>query len=72
MTGNIEVVNDGHNGLLVPANDAEALAVAMQKLIRDKELFQHLKKNSTASVKSNFDIHNTIKALRDLFEETFA
>ena len=72
MTGNTEVVNDGHNGLLVPGNDAEALAVAMQKLIRDKELYQHLKKNSTASVKSDFDIHNTIKALRDLFEETFA
>lgn len=70
MTGNAEVVNDGYNGLLVPCNNAEALAVAMQRLIQDKDFYRHLKKNSIDSVKSHFDIHKTIKTLRDLFEET--
>ncbi|HSL93592.1 MAG TPA: glycosyltransferase [Bacillota bacterium] len=40
-----EIVKDGDTGLLVPAEDPEALADAMQRVIQDPELAQRLRSN---------------------------
>ena len=45
-----EVIRDGCNGLLVPQNDAQALADAIQKLLENKELCDELSKNAIDSV----------------------
>jgi glycosyltransferase involved in cell wall biosynthesis len=40
--GNPEIIQDGHNGLLIPPKDSAALAGAMLKLAKDKSLRQTL------------------------------
>jgi hypothetical protein len=55
MTGNPEVIEENRNGLLVPFNDAKALAEAMGKLMKDSDFYHRLRKNTRASVESRFD-----------------
>jgi glycosyltransferase involved in cell wall biosynthesis len=69
MTGIPEVVRHQQNGLLVPSNDADALAAAMEKLVHDADLFHHLKKNTRDSVEREFDFERTISRLLMLFEK---
>lgn len=47
-----EVVRDGENGLLVPAGDPEALAVAIRRLLGDDELRARLAAAAAPSVES--------------------
>ena len=47
-----EVVRDGENGLLVPAGDPEALAVAIRRLLGDRELRARLAAAAAPSVES--------------------
>jgi len=69
VTGIPEVVRDGHNGLLVPEANPPALADAIQSLIRDANLYEHLRSNTRNSVSANFDIGQTAAALHKLFEK---
>lgn len=48
--GVTEVVEDGENGLLVPAGDADALAAAIGRYFADDELRQRLRSNAARSV----------------------
>lgn len=48
--GVTEVVEDGVNGLLVPAGDADALAAAIRRFLGDGELRARLRANAAASV----------------------
>ena len=68
MTGNCEVVQDNFNGLLVPFNDAHALAQAMEKFMLDRSLYENLRKNARVSVESRFDQRKTSRALNQLFQ----
>jgi glycosyltransferase involved in cell wall biosynthesis len=45
-----EVVRDGENGLLVPPNDADALAAALRRLLEDDELRRRLADAAPGSV----------------------
>jgi len=68
MTGITEVIEPNHNGLLVPFKDAKALASAMERLIEDNDLYNHLKSNTRKVVESRFDIRETSKVLYNLFK----
>jgi glycosyltransferase involved in cell wall biosynthesis len=48
--GNTDMVRDGHNGLLVPPGDAEALALAMRRLLDDDVLRTTMGETARASV----------------------
>jgi glycosyltransferase involved in cell wall biosynthesis len=45
-----EVVLDGENGLLVPAGDVDAIASAIERIVRDEELRMSLAARAAASV----------------------
>ncbi len=47
-------VKDGINGLLIPKNNVEALALAMQKIITDKKLAKKLVKGGQETFKKTF------------------
>jgi glycosyltransferase involved in cell wall biosynthesis len=55
VSGIPELVVDGHNGLLVPPDDAEALADALARISKDPELVATLAANARATVAERFD-----------------
>lgn len=52
--GNSEVVQDGHNGFLVPVGDIEALADRIVRLISDSELTRRLGKAAHETIQSTY------------------
>jgi glycosyltransferase involved in cell wall biosynthesis len=44
-----DLVRDGENGLLVPQDDADALADALVRVVTDRELAERLAANARAS-----------------------
>lgn len=69
MTGNPEVIKENENGHLVPFEDPEALANAMQKLLTDKSHYQQLSERARPSVEEQFNMEKTSKKLAQLFCE---
>lgn len=55
IDGNPEVVEDGKTGLLVPAKNAKALAVAMEKVLKDRDLAIKLAENARKKYEAEFD-----------------
>ncbi len=68
VTGIPEAVRHEDNGLLVPERDPEALADAIESLVRNPRLRERLRTNARASVESRFDLRRTSEALERLFE----
>jgi len=67
ISGIPELVADGVNGLLVPCNDAEALAAALLRLHRDPALAARLAREGQAMVRARFDGDALAKQLVTLF-----
>jgi glycosyltransferase involved in cell wall biosynthesis len=66
LTGIPEAVVDGENGLLVPPGDPIALADAIERLMRDSELYQRLRANARSSIADRFDRRRTVAELHRL------
>lgn len=62
-----EVVQDGVDGLLVPFGDAEKLAAAIEKLIRDRQLRQTLGDAARANAAQRFSANAIIPRYEDLY-----
>jgi len=68
-TGGIpDAVQHERNGLLVPPNNAEALAAAMTRIETDGPLRRELGRNAVESVQ-RFDIQNTVEATERVYRE---
>ncbi len=70
VTGIPEVVRDGHNGLLVPMGEPEALANALTRIIQDADTRENLRANARPSVLGRFDQKQTSASLHRLMEPT--
>ena len=68
ISGVPELLTDGENGLLVPSENAKALAVALERAIRDPSLRQRLGRAAEQRVRADFDFHTSISQLKSLFE----
>lgn len=64
-----EIVRDGENGLLVPAQDAAALAAALKKLILDSALRQQMGRNGRNMILKEFSEELVVKATLDIYRE---
>ncbi|HEV8169795.1 MAG TPA: glycosyltransferase, partial [Pyrinomonadaceae bacterium] len=60
----------GHNGTLVPPNDAEALANAIQRISSDSILARNLGRAGRLTVLEHFDGNKTATELAALFAAT--
>lgn len=69
ISGIPELVENGINGLLVPTRDSQALAQAIEQLLREPALRSRLGANARATVCRDFDSSETTKVLRTLFVE---
>ncbi|SCB59033.1 Glycosyltransferase involved in cell wall bisynthesis [Rhizobium aethiopicum] len=68
VSGVPELLTDGENGLVVPAEDPAMLAKALEAAIRDPALRKRLGDAAERRVRENFDYHSSIRQLTGLFE----
>ena len=47
--GPMEIVSDGHNGILVPSRDSQAIEQALERLITDRPYLEKLRRNAYAT-----------------------
>jgi colanic acid/amylovoran biosynthesis glycosyltransferase len=67
-----EVVRDGETGLLVPPGDADALALALGRLLRDPELRLRLGAKGRRHVAERFDVAVLAPRLEALYRDVVA
>lgn len=67
--GNVEVVEDGKTGVLVPAGNPEALAIALQGVRHDPVRGQSMGQFGRQRVERCFDVRRMITAYEKLYEE---
>jgi len=63
-----ELVREGVTGLLVPSEDAEALAQAMQALVDDPVRRQAMGAAARQYAMAHFDIRHTVRGYEQLYE----
>ncbi len=62
-----QAVRDGETGLLVPPNDAEALARALERLLRDEALRRRMGRAARRVADERFDIAATVRRYEALY-----
>ncbi len=70
--GNAEVVQHEGTGLVVPIRNAEAMAQAVIRLLRDKASAQRFADAARQSVRQHFSFRHTLQAMETLYEEMLA
>jgi hypothetical protein len=69
VSGVPELISDGENGCWFHPEDPAALAVALERAIRDPALRHSLGAAAERRVREHFDYHSSIRQLSRLFEE---
>ena len=62
-----EVVRNGETGILVPPRDPEALAVAIEKLIQNRELRRSMGQTGREHICSQFDLRLVLRRLQEFY-----
>lgn len=70
--GNAEVVKHEESGLVVPIRNAEAMAQAVLRLLKDSVLAQRFAAAARQSVHQRFSFRHTLQAMQTLYEEMLA
>ena len=68
VSGVPELLTDGENGLIVPAENPQALALALERAIREPAIRHLLGDAAERRVRDHFDYHSSIRQLTELFE----
>ena len=69
VTGIPEVVRDGVTGVIVPPHDPPALALALERLLDDRDARVSLAANARRLIEEEFDIRDSSARIRALFAE---
>jgi glycosyltransferase involved in cell wall biosynthesis len=67
-----EVVEDGVTGLLVPPDNPDSIAVALQALLSDPVRRQQMGRAGRRRVFEQFDLNSSVEALQQLYEHLLA
>ena len=67
--GSAEVVVDGESGMVVPPKDADALADAIERVLREELLAERLSRGAVARVRSHFGELAMMSALDRLYRK---
>lgn len=66
--GNTEMVEDGHNGCVVPAGDSTAMAAALQKLLADPAAVRAMGQRGRQRAQDMFDINSCVARSEGLYQ----
>ena len=69
LAGIPDIIQDGESGLLVPPNDANALADSIQRLIEDTQLTDRLSRGGRDKVEREFKLPDCLAPLTDKFQQ---
>ncbi len=69
VSGVPELITDGQNGILVPADDSAALAAALQSIIEDPRKRDLMGRRGEARVRAQFSSSTSVAYLKQLFEK---
>ena len=69
VSGSADVVWDNINGLMVPPEDPQALARAMEQIITNRRLCENLGQKARQRVQESFSLADISKKYFDLYEE---
>lgn len=72
ISGIPELFTDGENGLLVPPDDASALAAALERAMRDPALRARLGQVAETRVRQDFNASSSVAELKALFQKSWA
>jgi glycosyltransferase involved in cell wall biosynthesis len=64
-----EVVDDGVTGIIVAPQNAEEIAIALEKLILSKELRQNMGKKGREKVENLYNWHNNVQQMINLYRK---
>lgn len=67
--GNEEALRDGKTGLLVPADDPDALAAACKRLLRDPQLYETLATDADCEARSRYGERRHVEAITTIYEQ---
>ncbi len=67
VTGIPEIVLHGRTGLIVPQNDAAALAGAIREILAERSRSAELAGNARKLIEAEFDVHRNAARIRELF-----
>ena len=70
--GNPEVVVDEESGLLVPPKDPQALADAVLRLLRDRDLARRLGEAARRRIESQFTLEQMVHRMEHLYQDLLA
>lgn len=69
IPGNVELVENGHNGLVVPAKNPTALAQAVVKLYKNPDLVKQYSLASQKRIETHLHHEMTVEKTKALFEQ---
>lgn len=69
VLGNVDVIKDGENGLLVDLDDTESLTNAITSLLKDENLRLKLGKAARKTIEEEFSIEHVAKRYKELYLE---
>jgi glycosyltransferase involved in cell wall biosynthesis len=66
--GALEIIENGTSGILVPNENAEALAKAISELFEDRDKRQHLIKNGQQRVEEHFSLERMVAKTEEFYQ----
>ena len=70
--GVIDIIEDGKDGLLVPAADSQSMADAIMRIFKDVELAKELAENAYSKVKEKYNLELMVKNTLDVYREALS
>lgn len=65
------VVKDGYNGFLVRARSAKAIAAAVNKILKDENIFQKMSENAHKTIINRFDWQAILSQYKSVYQKAF-
>lgn len=66
IRGNVDLIKDGENGFLLPPNDSDGFAIALDKLLDNKELREKFSHENIVKSKK-YDEHRVNKYMKEIY-----